>query len=450
MKCLVGIDDTDSSSGFCTTYLAFRLASLRPTNGFRVVAYPRLVRLNPNIPFKTRGNAAVCLVLEVEDTDAAFESICSLTTELSDLSNGANTGVVFLNNLVLLPLFNRIYRAALNGLVNKEKVKRQLRSRGVLTYELGNGMGIVGASASLAFDESYDHTYELIAYRKRESWGRERSIDGDSVLRMDRFTFPHTFNNYDYEKRKPLITPHGPDPVFLGIRGDSPQIALKAFSMLEYSEEIEGRMIYVSNQCTDAHLGTALKLPLKAYSSGNIEGILDSVNLDAGGHVYLTVSTRKHKVRAAVYKPTGNLQRAARHLVPGDRIIISGGVRKPSDKHDKIVNVERIRILSLAPVTKTSSPFCERCKSRMKSEGRGKGFQCERCGNKAPHAKRITKTIQRELLPGYYLASPRANRHLTKPLIRYGVNSAGHRYPLIDAWISAGALTPLRALVSSH
>ena len=445
MKCLVGIDDTDSSSGLCTTYLAFKLASLPQACGFHVVAYPRLVRLNPNIPFKTRGNAAVSLLLEAEDTDTAFISICSLTTKLSDLRNGANTGVVFLKNFALLPLFDRIYQAALNGVVSKEKVKRQLMDRDILTYELGNGMGMVGASASLAFDESYDHTYELIAYRKPESWGKERKIDGDSVVRMDRCTFPHTFNNYDYEKRKPLIMPHGPDPVFLGIRGDSPLMLLKAFSVLEHSEQIEGRMIYVSNQCTDAHLGSTLESPLKAYSSGNIEGLVDSVSVDVGGHAYLTISVGRLKVRAAAYEPTGNLRRVARLLLRGDRVIISGGVRRPSERHDKIVNMERIRVLSLAPVTKTSNPVCNRCNSRMKSEGRGKGFECEICGRRAPHQSRKTKAIQRDVLPGYYLPSPRANRHLTKPLIRYGVSSAGDSYPLIDGWIDVSALIPLTA-----
>ncbi len=446
MKCLVGIDDTDSISGLCTTYLAFRLASLSQFHGFRVVGYPRLVRLNPNIPFKTRGNAAISLPLEVEDTETAFKSICSLTTQLSDLRNGANTGVVFLSDFSLLPLFNRIYQAALNGLVNKERVKRQLRDRGVLTYELGNGMGIVGASASLAFDESHDHTYELIAYRKRESWGTKRIVDAGSVVRMDAETFPSTFNNYDYEKSKPLITPHGPDPVFLGIRGDSPDILLKAFGMLRYSEEIEGRMIYVSNQCTDAHLRSKLELPLKAYSAGNIEGFVDSVNVDIGGHVYFTISIGKQKVRAAVYRPTGSLQKAARTLLRGDRVIISGGVRKPSEKHDKIVNVERLQVLSLVPLRKSSNPVCESCDSRMKSEGRDKGFQCEKCGRKARLARRGTTTIQRKLLPGYYLPSPRANRHLTKPLIRYGVNTAGHIYPLVEGWLDVSAPTPLLGL----
>ena len=54
MRCLVGIDDTDSPKGYCTTYLAYRIAvDLAPA--VEVLPYPRLVRLNPNIPFKTRA-----------------------------------------------------------------------------------------------------------------------------------------------------------------------------------------------------------------------------------------------------------------------------------------------------------------------------------------------------------------------------------------------------------
>ncbi len=73
MRLLVGIDDTDSSRGWCTTYLAHRIATDVPA--VEVLPYPRLVRLNPNVPFKTRGNAAVCLEVEALDPGAAFEGI---------------------------------------------------------------------------------------------------------------------------------------------------------------------------------------------------------------------------------------------------------------------------------------------------------------------------------------------------------------------------------------
>jgi tRNA(Ile2)-agmatinylcytidine synthase len=58
----IGIDDTDSRKGMCTTYLALELVK-EFQNELDLIGYPRLVRLNPNIPWKTRGNGAVCVRL---------------------------------------------------------------------------------------------------------------------------------------------------------------------------------------------------------------------------------------------------------------------------------------------------------------------------------------------------------------------------------------------------
>jgi len=49
----VGIDDTDSLKGGCTTYVATELVDKLK---YDLIGFPRLVRLNPNIPWKTRGN----------------------------------------------------------------------------------------------------------------------------------------------------------------------------------------------------------------------------------------------------------------------------------------------------------------------------------------------------------------------------------------------------------
>src|SRR5438445_4196221 len=56
----IGVDDKDGLRRMCTTFLAAELVR-DLTRDFDLVGYPRLVRLNPNIPWKTRGNAAVCL-----------------------------------------------------------------------------------------------------------------------------------------------------------------------------------------------------------------------------------------------------------------------------------------------------------------------------------------------------------------------------------------------------
>ena len=405
MRCLVGIDDTDSSRGFCTTYLAFRIA-VDLAADFSVVPYPRLVRLNPNIPFKTRGNAAVCLEVEAPDPSNAFRLLCEKLEDLSDVAGGANSGLVFLGDAKLAADFEPLYGRALSQVVNPASVRSLLREKGVRFTTLGNGMGLVGAAASLAFSFFQDHTFELISYRRRESWGLKRAIDASSVREMDLRTFPHTFNNYDYQKRKVLVAPHGPDPVFAGVRGDSPSAVARAFACLRFEEELEGHMVYMSNQHTDAHL--AHRLDWKVFSSGWAAGTVEDVETGRGGHVYLTLQEQGRKRLCAFYEPTGDLRRAAKRLAKGDRIVVSGGVRRATPAHEKVLNVEKMEVLSLA-----------------RSDGRSL------------------------LARGVYISSPRANRHLTKPLTRYGAETPGVVPPGLAGWLE-GQATPLRALARSR
>ncbi len=405
MICFVGIDDTDSSRGYCTTYLAYRIASDLASD-LRVLPYPRLVRLNPNIPFKTRGNAAVCLPIETNDPERVFGRICSTAAKFSDVEGGANSGLVFLEGGGLIPRLEPVYLDALSGVVNVHRVTSLLRECGARFWTQGNGMGLIGATCSLAFDERFDHTYELISYRQTENWGRPRVIEASSVREMDRRTFPHTLNNYDYQKRKVLIAPHGPDPVFAGIRGDSPQVVHAAFEMISHDEELDGHMIYVSNQHTDAHL--AKELNWKTFSSGWVMGRVDRTEVGPGGHVYVSLHTGQRQHLCAVYEPTGDLRRMARTLRKGDMVKAYGGVRKPTAVHRKVLNVERIDVLSLA---------------------RG--------------------GAQRSLVPGSYVASPRANRHLTKPLIRYWRDTSGQKFEEVEGWLS-NRVTPTRALARSR
>jgi tRNA(Ile2)-agmatinylcytidine synthase len=396
MRCLVGIDDTDSSRGYCTTYLAYRIAcDLRP--GVVVLPYPKLVRLNPNIPFKTRGNAAVCLLVDTRDAGRAFELISAKVKELSDVRGGANSGVVFLDDASVASEFESLYLEALAGLVSPHRVRRLVRELGARSLELGNGMGLVGAASSLGFSTRFDHTFELIAYRRKESWGTRRLIDSSSVRDMDAKTFPHTFNNYDYQKRKVLIAPHGPDPVFAGIRGDSPSVAIEAFDTLRYDEALQGHMIYVSNQHTDAHLQRELEW--KVYSSGWLDGTVEEVKVGPGGHVYIALRTGRKKRLAAAYEPTGDLRRTAKLLRPGDKIRAFGGVRRPTSLHPAVLNLEKFEF---APPVGT----------------------------------------RRVIHSGSYISSPRANRHLTKPLIRYGRENYEND-AAIDGWFDGAFTRPL-------
>jgi tRNA(Ile2)-agmatinylcytidine synthase len=460
MTHFLGIDDTDSKFGHCTTHLGYLIVSELARIGCTFPAYPRLVRLNPNVPFKTRGNAAVCIEFEAPAAglrDEAFAAAERLLEEEADVRNGANAALVMASeDAGDAEFFRRVYLRAVSGIVNYRGVIRTVSEMGVRHKLLGNGMGAVGAVASLGFSpELDDHTYELIAYRRPENCGTRREVEPQSVREMEAETFPHTFNSYDHESERVLIAPTGPDPVLAGVRGDSPRAVLDAFRRIRIDEDILGHVVYATNQCTDAHLQRPFSTPLRAYSAGWLEGVVVSTHPYRGGHLMIQLDVGDSStVNCMVYEPSGDLKRVARLLRPGDSVRVSGGVRRASSKNPVVVNVERIDVLAVDSEGSRANPRCVTCGSRMKSEGTGKGFQCRRCGHKSvgPSRAGASKTSTR-IHPGSYLPSPRAQRHLTKQLIRYGRERAGAQ-ALVEGWMEPPygpfSLPPLLSAVDAE
>ena len=94
----VGIDDTDSPRMGCTTYIASLLAERLHEIGVSFIDYPNLIRLNPNVPWKTRGNGALCLRFKCnENLIEEIKTIAVDTVEKnSDIDYaGTEPGVVF-------------------------------------------------------------------------------------------------------------------------------------------------------------------------------------------------------------------------------------------------------------------------------------------------------------------------------------------------------------------
>ncbi|MGN6624667.1 MAG: DNA-binding protein, partial [Candidatus Nitrosocosmicus sp.] len=92
----IGFDDTDSTLGRCTTHLAYTIVDIL-IKKFKVsfVDFPLLIRLNPNIPIKTRGNGAVCLRIKGKDYEKIKAEILYIIERYSDLENSANPGLAF-------------------------------------------------------------------------------------------------------------------------------------------------------------------------------------------------------------------------------------------------------------------------------------------------------------------------------------------------------------------
>ena len=425
VKVHIGLDDTDSPRKGCTTYVAALLVEKLHDLNVRFVDYPNLIRLNPNVPWKTRGNGALCLRIECDGAivDEIKETVIETVEENSDMDcEGTEPGVVFFYGEVPREV-EAFSKEAIQGIVKMETALKLLRRFGAEAFGFKDGRGIIGALAAVGETLKGDHTYELIAYRLPENRGTPRRIVSSSVLEMDRKTGNRTFNNVDPETGRILITPRGPDPVLYGIRGEDPQTLRRAHEIVRSEEPIERWVIFRTNQGTDAHLRRVSSVrEIRPYNPVIVRGVVDEApKIIPGGHVIFSIRDQSGRVDCAAYEPTGSLREAAKKLIVGDLLEVYGGVRPPSPRNPLTINLEKIRVLKLAPHIVLRNPLCPRCGKRMKSIGRNKGFECKRCGLHEPKMEKIRCEVERELKPGLYLTSPRSQRHLTKPLSRYGL-----------------------------
>ena len=109
----IGLDDTDSIKGMCTTYLGYRLVDLLKKEKAEFVDYPRLVRFNPNVPWKTRGNGAVGLKIKTSNPQKIKKMAIKLLQRYSEVSNGANPAIAFYENDVIPVALKEFGRLAL-------------------------------------------------------------------------------------------------------------------------------------------------------------------------------------------------------------------------------------------------------------------------------------------------------------------------------------------------
>ena len=427
MRLHIGIDDTDSSKGGCTTYIAALLVEKLSQMDVRFTDYPNIVRLNPNIPYKTRGNAAVALRLQVADSkyEAVRESTIGTVEENSQIGEpGTEPAVVLLQSKPSRAM-TRLSSKALTGIISVTEAARTLRDAGGSAVSYGNRMGLVGALAAVGQTLEEDHTYELIAYRYRRNLGKPRLVDHDSVIRMDRLTSPNTFNSYDSENRRVLISPHGPDPVLLGLRGETPEAVRTAFGLLRVNEPIERWVIFRTNHGTDAHFhGAASHQPLRVNRPVQLRGMVyEKPQRIRGGHVFLKLLTSRRVVRCAAFEPTGDFKEVVAKLIPGDEVTVFGGVRRHEvdNRSSVAVNLEKVLVNRLVEDIVTRNPKCPRCEKRMKSAGQGQGLRCPVCKSAFPNAPKQFLRRSRTIRAGLYVPDRKAHRHLTKPLSRYGL-----------------------------
>ena len=428
----VGFDDTDSPKGMCTTFLAYKIVDLLQKQKTEFLDFPRLIRFNPNIPWKTRGNGAVSFKIKTKEPSKIKNQIKNLVSKYSDVKNGANPGLVFFESDFIPSEFVNFSNLALWQLINRNSAKRFAKKNNLEIFYQGNGQGLIGAIGAIGYD-FHDHTLELLSYRKKPKFGKERKISTESVKTMQEKTFPFTFNSFDTKKGRILITPHGPDPVFYGVRGENINSLIYATKILKSDEKLDGYMIFKSNQGTGDHLQNELNSEnMKPYASGKITGTVSNLPKTVkGGHVFFKILSKNHEFWCAVYKPTG-ISTVASNLIKGDKICVGGGVRKASKNFPRIINLEFLDIINLQKNVVQSNPLCKKCDKKMKSKGQNQGFECIRCGNKS--SKKTTVEISRKIKKQLYLPKISAHRHLTRPLQRIGTINKTTKFDKSLSW----------------
>lgn len=428
----VAFDDTDSLESMCTTFLATELVKALAV--YDLIGLPRLVRLNPAVPWKTRGNGALCLrfgvgrgecrmvgeldgravysyerMYEEADRQLVLDVSQKVVGKWSRVGEGASPGLV----VSLHKPAQKLYWAAVRGIVEKEDTLRELQKVGADMVGWEGGRGLIGAAAAMAW-RPHDSTYEIITYRHPDKWGTPRQLDDASVRDMD-LLYPSTFNNFDHHTGRRAISPHTPCPVLLGVRGDDPKELMSAVFSLR-SERPARWLMFLSNQGTDDHLiRTEPTLPDRSYDFiGTVAGTPTTVK---GGHVIFPITTTKGTLDCAAYEPTKEFRELVRALRPGDRLRAVGELRA----EPRTLNLEKMEVLETAKeLQKVANPRCPACSGPTKSVGSCGGYRCKKCGLKNQLLPEMVE-ISRTITPGWYEPPVCARRHLGKPLKRLGL-----------------------------
>jgi len=422
MSVWIGIDDTDSPNGMCTTYLAVLIIEELNKIGIEIIGFPRLIRLNPTIPFKTRGNGAVSFLAKCDDIDILVKIVDSFIKEHAEMDNDkTNPGAVFVkpDDGELMETLFKFSKVALREVVTIDEAVNIIDRYNIYFLKYKLGRGLIGALASVGTHLD-DYTLEKIAYRHPERFGTKREVNKESFFEADKLTYPNTWDTVDWHNNVTVGIPNSPDPILFGIRGDKLSAIDEAFNTV-VTEPVYKEMVFLTNQGTDMHLFYERELKgLRNYTSFVLKGrVVEKPIIEKGGHVFLLIQSKFGVVKCAAFEPTKQFRKVISSLRSGDLLEVYGSMKRDT------INLEKINVLN-ASKHMPENPNCPVCGKKMKSAGRGQGYRCRTC--KTKRKDKIIGRIERNIEEGFYEVPPCARRHISKPLVRMDVKSKKHIY----------------------
>lgn len=428
---LLAFDNTDGPDGGCTSHAAFRVLLALPELALR--GLPRLVRLNPNVPWKTRGNAAVVLPLgrpegpQVRAGELRGREVLAFPdgrppsgseaggiverawTVLRELAQpGALPGVA----AFAAPPPAAAYWQAVRTFVPPDEAKAALAELGAPHRVQGDGRALVGCLAAAGWPGP-PSSFEVIAYREPRVWGQPRALDPAPLLGLD--ASGATFHTADPTTRRLACVPRTPDPVLCGLRGRDPETlvaaAIPAIARAA-REPVDGWLLWSSNQASGDHVTRVERMTdVPVMGTAEVEATVEwPPERRQGGHAYVTLRDAAGlHFEAVAFEPTHGFRDMLSALLPGDRVVAVGAVG------DGLLKLEKLRIVQPAAHRTKRNPDCPRCGRRMRSKGPSTGFRCSGCKERLPPSAVVWEESPRGVDTAWHEPPVMARRHLHRP-----------------------------------
>jgi tRNA(Ile2)-agmatinylcytidine synthase len=421
---LLAVDDTDGKNGGCTTYVITRIIS---EIGIDLIGFPRLVRLNPNIPYKTRGNAALAAVFgkgigtrikigefgkkpiysyenyeDIPDYEEYIDKAWKIVLENADTRDQkTNPGMIAVNHKP----DESIYLETVRKVRTIESAMHYLRENGIPFRFEKNGRGLIGALAAASWNPERI-TYETIFYKYPHPDRIDKKLSLEIAGEIDRL--PGTFNNIDPENRHAAIFPSPETPVMMGIRSlnTDPIDRIHEIVSSRYSMQYDGFITFQTNQATDEHYISNPREIEDMCSYSIMVRVEDRPKKIHGGHGFFTCGYNGMHYSVAVFEPSKGMRSVLDDIFPGDVINLYASFKNGT------FNAEKIIVTSYARLFVRRNPKCEVCGRTSRNTGSGR-FKCISCGwtQKYPQYDEIVRNR-----PLSYEAPVASRRHLVAPL----------------------------------
>ncbi len=428
MELFLAFDDIDSLFGGCTTHFTAKLFYTLIKSGYKPKSLPHLIRLNPDIPWKTRGNAATVIVLDTGND--GIESIKELVSKsLHDYltieeASAANTQPAILIGYVdkqERQTLIRLYREAIINVVPPDlvwSILSNLKSFEVIApYGRRGVVGALSAIGAVLAGEDI-RTYELLRYVHTPLFDKT-NVSTPFIERiyrvLDESEYIDTFSHVDREEEKLLVVPSGVDPVLYGLRGRNPLELIRLDKKLSTYFHIETFwLIYKTNQATNAHLNVLQNKCSGSYVQTSILTHYKGVErVVKGGHTYFKLSNDTTTTAIAFYE-SGEFRKTLSKFREGD-ILLQGNC------YGDTIKIEGGVLLRISSGKTQQNPICPKCFRVMESMGVDKGYRCRRCKYIIMGGIKGEYSCYDRIVTPFRLVEPtRYQRHLTKPLKNYG------------------------------